>query len=49
MYEDETQNKQLFPQLAEDLKSIFEVIDHYIGAETLWSRRDVMARDHVVA
>ena len=37
-YEDETQNKQMFPQLAEELELIPEVGDHYIGAEILLPR-----------
>ena len=32
-YEDETQNKQTFPQLAEELEPTPEVRDHYIEAE----------------
>ena len=40
-YEDETQNKQMFCQLAEELESTPEVGDHYIGAEK-------MERGHVV-
>ena len=37
-YEDETQNEQLFPQLAEELEPMPEVGDHYIGAEILLCR-----------
>ena len=48
-YEDETQNKQPFPQLAEELESMPEVGDHYMGAEILLPRGDQMARGHVVA
>ena len=33
-YEDETQNEQTFSQLAEELESMPEVGDHYIGADT---------------
>ena len=33
--EDETQNIQSFPQLAEELEPMPEVGDHYIGAEIL--------------
>ena len=43
------QNKQSFPQFAEELEPISEVGDHYIGAEILLPRRDQMARGHVVA
>ena len=48
LYEDETQNKQTFPQLAEELEPTPEVGDHYIGAEILLGRGDKMARGHVV-
>ena len=48
-YEDETQNKQSFPQLAEELELLPEVGDHYEGAEILLHRGDKMARDCVVA
>ena len=48
-YEDETQNKQSFPQLAEELESMPEVGDYDIGAEILLPRGDQMARGHVVA
>ena len=48
-YEDETQNMQMFPQLAEELKTFPEVRDHYIGAEILLPRGDEMARSHLVA
>ena len=48
-YEDETQNEQTFPQLAEELEPMPEVGDHYIGAEILLPRGDQMARGHVVA
>ena len=47
-YEDETQNEQLFSQLAEKLKPMPEVCDHYIGAEILLPRRDQMARGQEV-
>ena len=46
-YKDETQNKQWFPPLAEELEPMPEVEDHYIGAETLLSRGDQMARNHL--
>ena len=46
---DKIQNKQSFPQLAEELEPMPEVGDHYIGAEILLSRGDKMARGHVVA
>ena len=48
-YEDEAQNEQTFPQLAEELEPMPEVGDHYIGAEILLPRGDQMARGHVVA
>ena len=48
-YEDETQNKQVFPQLAEELEPMPEVGDLYIGAEILLHRGDQIARGHVVA
>ena len=48
-YEDETQNKQSFSQLVEELEPMPEVGDHYIGAEILLLREDQMARGHVVA
>ena len=47
-YEDETQNKQSFPQLAEELEPMSEVGDNYIGAEILLPRGDQMARGNVV-
>ena len=47
-YEDETQNKQIFPQLTEELEPMQEVGDHYIGAEILLPRKDEMTRGHVV-
>ena len=47
-YEDETQNEQTFPQLAEELEPMPEVGNHYIGAEKLLPRVDQMARGHVV-
>ena len=48
-YEDETQNEQSCPQLAEELEPMPEVRDHYIGVEILLSRGDQLARGHVVA
>ena len=48
-YEDETQNKQSYPQLAEELEPMPEAGDYYIGAELLLPGGDQMARDHVVA
>ena len=48
-YEDEMQNKQSFLQLAEELESMSEVGDHFIGAEIMLPRGDQMARSHVVA
>ena len=43
-YEDETQNEQSFPQLAEELEPMPEMGDYYLGANKLLS-----ARGHVVA
>ena len=48
-YEDEPQNDQTFSQLAEELKPMPKVGDHYIGVEILLPRGDEMARGHVVA
>ena len=48
-YDDETQNKQSFLQLAEELEPVPEVGGHYIGAETLLPRGKQMASGHVVA
>ena len=48
-YEDETQNEQSFPQLAEDLEPMPEARDYYRGAEILLPRGDQMARGNVVA
>ena len=48
-YEDETQNKQSFFQLAEELEPMPEVGDYYTGIEILLPRGDEMARGHVVA
>ena len=48
-YEDETQNDQTFPQLAEELELTPEVGNQYIAAEIMLSRGDKMARGHVVA
>ena len=48
-HEDETQNKQSFTQLAEELESKPVVRDYYIGAEILLPRENQMARGHVVA
>ena len=42
--EDETQNKQLFPQRAEEPEPMPKVGDHYVGAEILLPRGDQMAR-----
>ena len=47
-FEDESQNKQIFPQLAEDLEPMPEVGNHYIGAEILIPRGNQMARGHVM-
>ena len=49
LYKDETQNKQKFPQLAEELEPMPEVRDYYIGAEIMLPRGDKMERGHVVA
>ena len=41
LHKDETQNEQTFPQLAEEIESMPEVGDHYIGVEFLmpeWGR-----------
>ena len=43
--EDEMQNEQIFPYLADELDPMPEVGDHYIGVE----RGDNVARGHVVA
>ena len=48
-FEDETQSKLTFLQLAEVLKLMLEEGDHYIGTEILLPRGNEMARDHVVA
>ena len=37
-YEDETQNKQTFPQLVEKVESMPKVGDHYVGADILLLR-----------
>ena len=39
LYEDETQNEQTFPQLAEELESMPELGGPYIRAEILLPRR----------
>ena len=39
-YDDETQNEQTFPQLAEELEPMPEVADHYTGAKILLPRGD---------
>ena len=49
LHEDETQNEQSFPQLAEELEPMPEVGDYYIGAEILLPRGDQKARGNVVA
>ena len=41
-YEDETQSKQTFPQLAEELEPMSDVEDHYIGTEILLSQGDII-------
>ena len=47
-HKDETQNKQTYPKLEEELKPTAEVGDHYIRAEILLPRRDKMARGNVM-
>ena len=47
-YEDQTQNDQTFPQLAEELEPTTDVGDHHTGAEILLPRWDKMARGHIV-
>ena len=49
LYEDETQNKQMFSQLTEKLQPMPEVKDHYIGTEILLPRGDDMTRGNVGA
>ena len=49
LYEDKTQNQQIFPQLAEELEPMSEIGDHYIGAEKLLPWGDHIAKSHVVA
>ena len=49
LYEEETQNEQTLPQLAEELESMPEVGELYIRAKILLPRGDKMARGHVVA
>ena len=44
LHEDKKQNKQIFPQLQEELEPMQEVGDHYIGAEILLPRGDKKAR-----
>ena len=48
-YEDETQNEQLFPELAEVLEPMSEVGDYYKEAKVMLPRGDQLARGHVVA
>ena len=48
-YEDVTQNKHVFPLLAEVQEPMPEGGDHYIGNEMLLHKGDKMARGHVVA
>ena len=47
-YEDETQNKQSFPQLAGDLEPMPEVDDQYVGNNILLPRADQVVSGHVV-
>ena len=47
LYEDETQNEQSFPQLAEELEPMPKMGDHYIGFEILLPRGDQMARGQI--
>ena len=49
LYEDETQNKHTFLQLAKELEPMPKVGDHYVAAAILLPRGDEMARDHAVA
>ena len=49
LYEDETQNKQMFPQLSKELEPMPEMSDHYLRAEILLYRGDEMTRGHIVA
>ena len=49
LYENETQNKQSFPQQAEELEIMPEMGDHYICAKILLPRGDKIARSHIVA
>ena len=49
LYEDETQNEQIFLQLAEELGPMPEVDDHYLEAEIWLPRGDEMIRGYVVA
>ena len=44
LYEDETQNEQTSPQLAEELEPMPKVGSYYIRAEILLPRGDKMAR-----
>ena len=44
LYEDEKQNEQTLPQLAEELELMPKVGDYYIRAEILLPRGDKMAR-----
>ena len=48
-YEDETQKKETFLHLADELEPMPEVGDHYIGAEILLPGGDEMVRGHGVA
>ena len=48
-YEDESQNRQTVPQLAEELEPMPEVCNQYIGAEIMLPRGGKMARGHVLA
>ena len=48
-YEDETQNKQTFPKIPEELEPMPEEEDQYLGANVLLPREDQWSRGHVVA
>ena len=48
LYKDETRNKQLFPQPAEELEPTPDVGDLYIEADILLPKGNEMARGHVV-
>ena len=49
MYEDETQNNHLVPQVAEELEPMSEVGDHYLEAVILLPSWNKIACSHIVA